>query len=160
MVVGVLNHAHVGEQALGRQQTHFLVEDGAEELIGGAEALHKDISLTVMNHTDSLGHGLELVFYVHNLKLTHINLALLAHFGYEVGVSHQGYFHKTHIRSQGSGLNGVGIHAPGSYHFLANTLCLELGKQIVKIGNHFLILGFQVLNAWYRGQSPAPRWCR
>ena len=142
MVVGVLDDAHVGEQALRGQQTHFLVQDGAQELVRGAEALHEDVALSVVYHADSLGHSLELILHVHDGELAHINLALLAHFGDEVLVSHQGHFDKAHVAGQGSGLDGVGIHTPGGYHLLANALSLEFGKQIVKIGNHGLFLIF------------------
>ena len=130
----------MAQQALRRKQAAFLVQDGTEEFVRGAEALHEDIALSVVNHADRLGHGFKLVLDIHNLEFGHVDLALSANFGDKVCVAYQGNFHKALVGRQGSGLDGVGVHAPGGDHTLANTLRLELGEQIVEIGNHNYLL--------------------
>ena len=95
-----------------------------------------------MDHADSLGHGLELILHIHDGELVNMDLGSLAYIGNHIGISHEGNLHKAHVAGQGSGLDGVGIHAPGGNHALADALCLEFGKQIVKIGNHGLFLVF------------------
>ena len=60
MIVGVLNHAYVAQQALGRQKAGLFVENGAEELVGGAKALHQHVGLAVVDHLHCLRDSLEL----------------------------------------------------------------------------------------------------
>ena len=95
---------------------------------GKLMALKPDITLSVVDHANSLGYSLQLLLDVHNLELGDIHLALLAHFGDEVLVTHKGHFHKAHLGGQGSGLDGMGIYAPSGNHPLADAFCLKLGK--------------------------------
>ena len=160
MIARILDDAHVAQKTLRRQQAHFLVQDGAKELVRGAETLHEDIALAVVNHADGFGHSLQFVLDVNDGEFFDIDLGGLADLGNHIGITYQGHFHKTHVAGQGGSLDGVGIDAPGGNHSFANAFGFELGKKLVEIADHNLILDFLILNAWYRGQSPAPRWCR
>ena len=61
MIVRVLNDTDVAQHTLRREKSGLLVKNGAEEFVGGAKALHQNITVTVMHKLDSLGHSLELL---------------------------------------------------------------------------------------------------
>ena len=71
MIIRALENTYVAEKTLRRKETVLLVKDSTEELVGRAETLHKDITLTVMNQLNSLSHSLELIRITDNLEVSH-----------------------------------------------------------------------------------------
>ncbi len=139
VVVRVFNHAHVAQDALRRQEAGFLVQDGAEELVGGAKALHQDVTHTVVNHLHGFGDRLQLILDVHDFELGDIDVVVGADLLDEVLVAHEGAFHKAHVGSQGGCLDRVLVDGPGRHHLLADALRLELDEEVVEILDHIEI---------------------
>ena len=129
----------MAQDALRGQQAGFLVQDGAEELVGGAEALHQDFTLAVMDHLDGLGDRLEFVLDVHDLELGDVDVVVGADLLDEVLVTHEGAFHKAHVGGQGGRLDGMLVDSPRCHHLLADVLRLELGKEVVEILDHISV---------------------
>ena len=138
VVVRVLQHSHVGKQALGGQEPGFLVQDAAEELVGGAEALHEHVALSVVHHTHGLGHSLQLVLDVHDREARGVDPALCAGLTDHVFVSNEGHVHDAEFQGPVGSLDGVAVDGPGGYHPLADTLRLKLGEKLVKRLYHWL----------------------
>ena len=154
MVVRVLDHAHVAQDALRGQEAGFLVQDGAEELVGGAEALHEDFALTVMDHADRLGNRLQLVLDVHDLELGDVDLVVGADFLDDVLIAHEGALHETLVGGEGGRLDRMLIDSPSCHHLFADALRLELGEQVVEILNHIIN---QVISLDFQGQGASCR---
>ena len=142
----------MAQHALRRQEAGLLVQDGAEELVRGAEALHQDFPVSVMDHPDGFGDRLEFVLDIDDLEFGRIDLVVGADLPDEVFVAYEGTLHKAHVGGQGSGLDGMLIDSPGCHHLLADALRLELGEEVVEILNHIVSLGFRVRCAWCPGR--------
>ena len=123
-IVGVFNHADVAEHALGREESGLLVEDGTEEFVGGAEALHEDVAFTVMNDLHSLGYSLELYGIVDNLEFGGVNAPFHAHSLNEGLVSHESSLDETHVHCQGTCFDSVLIDSPCCHQSFADVFCL------------------------------------
>ena len=140
VVVRVLDHAHVAQDALRGQQAGLLVQDGAEELVGGAEALHQDFALAVMDHLHGLGNRLQLVLDVHDLELGHVDVVVGADLLDEVLVTDEDALHKAHVGGQGGRLDGMLVDSPRCHHLLADVLRLELDEEVVEILDHIRVM--------------------
>ena len=140
VVIRVLDHAHVAQDALRGQETGFLVQDGAEELVGGAETLHQDFALTVMDHLDGFSHGLQFVLDVLDLKLGDVDVVVGANLLDEVLVTHEGALDEALVGGQGGRLDGMLVDSPRCHHLLADVLRLELGEEVVEILNHIGVM--------------------
>ena len=136
MVFRVLDDADVAEVALRRQETGFLVEDGAEELVGRTEALHQDVALSVMNQLDGAGNGLELVRLVDDFELFYVDIVLGADVLDHLLVTHEGGGDDPEVNSLAGSFDGMLVHGPGRDHALADIAGFQLGENIRKFGNH------------------------
>ena len=94
----------------------------------------------------------QLVLFIDDDEFGDINLIAVAHDLDQIPVTDQGHLDKTHVRSKGSGFDGMGIYAPGGDHAFADFLFLQFLEQFVEIGNHMLILGYPVQGASCRGR--------
>ncbi len=136
VVVRVLDHAHVAQDTLRRKEAGLLVQDGAEELVGGAETLHQDFALAVMDHPHGLGNGLQLVLDVHDLELGNVDVVVGADFLDDIRIAHEGALHEALVGGEGCRLDRMLIDSPGCHHLFADALRLELGEKVVEILNH------------------------
>ena len=130
----------MAQDALRGQQAGLLVQDGAEELVGGAEALHQDFALAVVNHLHGLGDRLQLVLDVHDLELGHVDVVVGADLLDEILVTHEGALHKAHVGGQGGRLDGMLVDSPRCHHLLADVLRLELDEEVVEILDHISVM--------------------
>ena len=140
MVVRILDDAHMAQHALRRQQSRFLVQDGAEELVRGAEALHQDFALTVMDQPDRLGDRLQFVLDVLDFELVDIDIVVGADFPDQVLVTHEGAPDKTHVGGQGGRFDRVFIDSPSRHHLLADVLRLQFGEKVIEILDHIVVV--------------------
>ena len=140
--MGAFEDADVAKKALRREKAGLLVEDGAEELVCRAEALHQDVSFAVVDHLDSVGDGVQLLFDVYDSELGHGNAAFGADFLHERGVPDKGNVHETKVYGLGCRFDGVAVHAPRGDHPLADAFCLKGREKVLERGNHLVICGY------------------
>ena len=140
MVVGVLDHTHVAQQALRRQETRLLVQDRAQELVRRAEALHQDVALAVVHELHGLGNRLQFHRFIHDLEHTRVDSELLAGLGDQGLVTDKRHLHESQLRRLGASLDRVFVDRPGRDHFLADSFFLEFCKYISEFCNHRFVL--------------------
>ena len=120
VVVRILDHGHVAQNGLGRQQAALLVEDAAHVFVGAAKAFHQDVAFAVADHAHGLGDRFELVLVVDDVEDGRVDLLVLADFQDLVLVADEGDLDDAFLDGLGSGGDGVVVHAPGGNHaFLA-----------------------------------------
>ena len=73
-----------------------------------------------MDHADGLGNGIELVLDADDGEFLDVDAALLADFGDEVAVTHEGHFYEALVDGDGCGFDGMGVDTPGDDHALAD----------------------------------------
>ena len=112
VVVGVVQHAYVAEDGLGRKKALLLVQDTSHVLVGRAETLHQDIALSLAYHEDCLRDGGQLIVVVDDSKYGRVDLLGLADLLDHVDVTHEGSVYDTEFHGLIGCRDGVVVHGP------------------------------------------------
>ena len=126
----------MSESALWRKEALLLVEDCTEELVSRAETLHKEVSLAVLDHLDSLCNRLEFVRIVDHCEDVHIESFLLASLCDECLVTDKSNICESKLYSLSCSCYSVTVDTPRSDHSLSIASASELGIDLFEICKH------------------------
>ena len=146
MIVRAFDDTYVAEHSLRRKKSGLLVEDGAEELVSRAKALHQHIAVTVVNQLDSLGHSLKLNRLVNDVEQLHVDVVLIASLFDQLLVTDKSNLNETHLGRLGASLDRVLVNSPGCHHSFANAFLLEFSEYVSEFCDHNIFSLNQLFN--------------
>lgn len=130
MIIRAVKHTYVAEKTLWRKKSSLLVKDSTKELVSRAKALHKDVTLTIVNKLNSLSDSFQLIRIIHDFEFAGIDSILCTDLIDKFCVTYQCSRYKSHIHCLGSGLDSMLVHCPCGNHLFADTFFFQFRKNI------------------------------